>query len=92
MVRSRGYVWWFATRANLDSDHGSAPHRRRSEHLWGKGLKGVTLRASLRATPRPRLLHHARGRQLRYLEESWMDIRPLSMRKSMAKTGTWMIL
>ena len=55
MVRSRGCVWMFATRANRDSDHDSSPSPVPLWTPWGKGFKGVALRsalgASLRATP-----------------------------------------
>ena len=37
----------FATRANLDSDHDSSPHRRRCGHPGEKGFKGVALRSAL---------------------------------------------
>src|SRR5262245_9932212 len=57
MVRSLGCVWWFATRANLDSDHDSSPLAGATVDALGKkAFKGVLLSgrptAALRATPR----------------------------------------
>src|SRR5262245_2556978 len=67
MVRSLDCVWSFATRANLDSDHDGSPAGAAVDDL-GKRLHGASLSgrppAALRATPPPRLLPHARGRQL----------------------------
>src|SRR5262249_8179343 len=66
MVRSLGCVWSFATRANLDSDHDSSPFGAAVDTLAKRpqraSLSGRPT-AALRATPRPRPLHHASGRQ-----------------------------
>jgi hypothetical protein len=59
IVRSRGCVWWFATRANLDSDHDSSPSPAPLWTPWGKGFKGVALVSY--TTPRDAYLPHAPG-------------------------------
>src|SRR5262245_38533676 len=46
MVRSLGCVLAFATRANLDSDHDSSPHRCPCGHP-GEKTSGVVLRSAL---------------------------------------------
>ena len=55
-----------ATRANLDSDYDRSPRQRPVDAL-GKELHAALLSSrptgSFRATPPPRLLHHAPGRQ-----------------------------